>query len=728
MECNTTHLRQVLTDRFSDDELRTLCFDLGLDYDLLPGEGKGGKARELVRYLERRERLTELFEIGEELRPDIPWKDEVLDLPKLTVPHNLPPRSEFIGREKEKERIYEALASRYPLVSIDGIGGIGKTSLALEVAYECLDTSREAVAPDGKTTFAGFIWVTAKDRDLTLNDLLNTIARTLDYTGIAQQPIEEKRISIERLLREQPYLLLVDNLETITDDEIRDFLLNMPEPSKALLTTREQTMRQVWAISLKGLAKEEAVELIRNSGRRLSLEALTEARDEVILRLYRATGGAPLAIKWAVGQIKQRGYSLDSVLAALHEARGDIFEDIFVRSWNVLTNSAQQVLMTMPLFTTSASRKAIEAASDVTHFAMDEALGALVEMSLIEATDHISEEKRRFSIHPLTRSFVTQQLSLAPQLARAMRRRLTNYFYDFVSTHGGYWNMSGYAKLELDLPNIVDIAKWAWDTDLANVGLDIFIRANDFFIIRGYWNEAMTLAQQAISVALEREDSFRTAQLKVWPISWIYRHRGNLEAAEANANWALSVFEEREDRHYIAHAKRHLGRIAQERHLLDKAESLLREALEYFEESDAQREVLMTIGNLAEIILERGNANGAKALCLERLPEARTFDDPERLSAILFVLGRVSYRSRDYERANMYWTQALNLARFADRADGIASCLVKLGENEIAKGNAEAAVPLLVEARDNYHRLGVVSQVNHIDSLLHTLSDSTRKG
>jgi hypothetical protein len=80
-----------------------------------------------------------------------------------------------------------------------------------------------------------------------------------------------------------------------------------------------------------------------------------------------------------VGQIKQRGQSLDTVLAALHEARGSIFDAIFARSWDLLSATARQVLVVMPLFATSASREGIEAASDVHHFALDEALGQLVE-------------------------------------------------------------------------------------------------------------------------------------------------------------------------------------------------------------------------------------------------------------------------------------------------------------------------------------------------------------
>lgn len=70
-----TELRQVLAVRFSEEELRTLCFDLGVNYDDLQGEGKAGKARELVAFLDRHGRIPELLEIGRQLRPDIPWPD-----------------------------------------------------------------------------------------------------------------------------------------------------------------------------------------------------------------------------------------------------------------------------------------------------------------------------------------------------------------------------------------------------------------------------------------------------------------------------------------------------------------------------------------------------------------------------------------------------------------------------------------------------------------------------
>ncbi|MCI0514791.1 hypothetical protein L0128_16365, partial [candidate division KSB1 bacterium] len=92
---------------------------------------------------------------------------------------NLPSRTEFIGRKNELRRVLDALNSRWPLVCIDGIGGIGKTCLALEVTHECLRlskieiTEKRSTNPENVPIFEGFIWTSAKDRELRLNDILD---------------------------------------------------------------------------------------------------------------------------------------------------------------------------------------------------------------------------------------------------------------------------------------------------------------------------------------------------------------------------------------------------------------------------------------------------------------------------------------------------------------------------------------------------------------------------
>ncbi len=68
------HLRRILTERFGEGELKTLCFDLGIDHQDLP-VGHADKARELLTYCDRHNRIPALVQYGKRARPDISWDD-----------------------------------------------------------------------------------------------------------------------------------------------------------------------------------------------------------------------------------------------------------------------------------------------------------------------------------------------------------------------------------------------------------------------------------------------------------------------------------------------------------------------------------------------------------------------------------------------------------------------------------------------------------------------------
>ena len=72
-EYNLLIIREQLVKYFNSSELRELCFQLNVDYEIINGENKIDKSRELLTYLQRRNRLVELVEYCNKRRPNVKW-------------------------------------------------------------------------------------------------------------------------------------------------------------------------------------------------------------------------------------------------------------------------------------------------------------------------------------------------------------------------------------------------------------------------------------------------------------------------------------------------------------------------------------------------------------------------------------------------------------------------------------------------------------------------------
>jgi hypothetical protein len=147
--------------RLGKEDLKALYFDLGVDDDLLPGEGRAAKAIELLRYLDDRGRLAELVEVGRKLRPDVEWPavpegtDPDAWEQEKPVAHTvyasapLPLRTRIpdaravrlVGRDEDLRWVCRRLKAQgtAAIAGVRGIGGIGKTELAIAAARELED-------------------------------------------------------------------------------------------------------------------------------------------------------------------------------------------------------------------------------------------------------------------------------------------------------------------------------------------------------------------------------------------------------------------------------------------------------------------------------------------------------------------------------------------------------------------------------------------------------------
>ncbi|KAA3662250.1 MAG: hypothetical protein DWQ04_13990, partial [Chloroflexi bacterium] len=127
-------LREAIVDLFNENELRTLTFDLGFDYENLAPGGKADKARELVGASFRNGRLLHLLQLCHKERPHIPWESFTKTTRDTDAPFkglryfDESDASLFFGRERMTAGLVRHLG-RYPFLAVIGASGSGKSSL-----------------------------------------------------------------------------------------------------------------------------------------------------------------------------------------------------------------------------------------------------------------------------------------------------------------------------------------------------------------------------------------------------------------------------------------------------------------------------------------------------------------------------------------------------------------------------------------------------------------------
>ncbi|MFJ9106353.1 NB-ARC domain-containing protein [Streptomyces sp. NPDC102405] len=268
--------------------------------------------------------------------------------PDTAPQHNLPApefdETGFFGRRPELDRIKKAIKGAYPVVSILGDGGIGKTSIALKVAYELLD--------DPKNPFDAFVWVTAKATILTVNEIqrisgaiensLGLFASAAEQLGSpeaqgAGDPVAEVLSYLEHF----KVLLILDNMETVLDQRLRNFLLDLPMGSKVMITSRIGLGIEN-PVSLAPLSNDDSRRLLLKLARVRNVEALQSLRPPVLDNMVQAMKGHPAYIRWFVAGV-QAGRRPEELL---HE-NDLLLEFCMSNVYKFLKENARSVLRSM---------------------------------------------------------------------------------------------------------------------------------------------------------------------------------------------------------------------------------------------------------------------------------------------------------------------------------------------------------------------------------------------
>lgn len=636
-----------------------------------------------------------------------------------SVSENLPPRyGDFLGREAAVEEVLKSLDSRWPLISIEGMGGVGKTTLAIEVARYCLVGEASRL----EDPFEACVFVSARDRELTITDMLDTVAHVLNYPRIIQQvQSAEKPAEVDRLLRAHRVLLIVDNFETVTDAALVHYLQCIPEPSKAIITTRRGQLRRVWNIPLEGLPEPEALELIRRHAQRVRLPAVARAEPEMLNPLVDVTGGNPYAIETALGYLKYGGMGLDHLVIALYQAEqrvGTIFDYIFARAWNVLDQDAQQLLMVMPFFIDSASKDAIGTTAGVSSYYLDIALSQVVEMSLLMGNDALDETQKRYRVHPLTRAFAAAKLHEYPDWKQQARERWVQWYQAFATIAE---DPANYAALEAEVNNLAGVVEWLITHENQAEAGQLLGQLQHFLYAQGYWKTYIDLAEQIAEWAIAHEDVNIIISLCQF-VGGIVDKWGQTSSLQGWIPWLRDIANQVDNKllqaeMLLTHARmlRRQGLIHREMKI-DAAERSIQEATEALtlfrqhRKYDAEVAALNEIGNAYLARREFGEAEKHyhKALYILRQNENQIPRSNGWCSVLQGNLGIVRGRQGFYTEACEILEVVLQ--KLTEQTD-IAEAYVVLSLYQFLLDNEEQARTLRRKADDLIERLGLARPI-----------------
>lgn len=614
-----------------------------------------------------------------------------------------PTYSQFIMREGAFAEVLDGLEQRSAVVLVVGLGGNGKTSLAREVASWCLRGAGQA------PPFDAAVWVSDRDRPGTtsLSTVLDEIARTLDYPGLTQLAHEDKRYEVEQLLRRQRVLLVVDNYETITDGALLGWLQRLPEPSKALVTSRAYSRafrNSTVVIELRGLRAAEAHDFIALRLHRLRLDAADHSQFAPLIAV---TGGNAKAIELALGVVKYERRSIDQVVEDLRAARGALFDDLFARAWALLGDPARRALLATALFPASAQPQAVGAAADVRGAALDQAIEQLVDLALLDSELPDISAAPRISSHQLVRAFARARLAESPAGERAARERWVAWYRGLSSEVGARWyDITALAALDAEAENMQAAIDWAAAAGRAEDVLHLTGLLGYYAYVRGLWDWQWAINELRLATARAAGDRLAET-LTLTNMLRVRTLQGDIEGAAplALAVEALTAEVELDLRtlsgvrhalamHALSGGARERGRALFEQVAQDCA------ARDLFKHCRARNW-------LAGMLLEDGRRSEARAMFEESLAASAQIGYHRSVISCQVRLAAIALDDGDAPRAAALLDACRAQAEAAQDRRNLALVYQTTARLHAARGDTDAAHSELARAIDLFTRLGM---------------------
>jgi predicted ATPase/class 3 adenylate cyclase len=399
-----------------------------------------------------------------------------IDFPPLktldSTPGNLKPAStSFVGREAELDQL-QAMIKAHRLVTLTGVGGVGKTRLALEVAARAANDF-----PDG-------VWLIEL---AAVGDPAAVPEAAAAVLGIAQQAGLSVADSVAAALEGRSRLLVFDNCEHVLDAAANQIesILNASTTVRVLATSREGLRvsdEQLWPVPSLDVrtGTDSAAALLfieRAEAVAPSMSLTGEQESAAVVEICRRLDGIPLGIELAASRMVSMSATevrdrLDDRFRLLVGSRRGLERHQTLRhavqwSYDLLDADEQRLLHSCSIFTGGFDLAGVTAiAGTGDEYSVLDLLDALVRKSLVVADR--SSGRTRFSMLETIRQFAEEQLihtGEADQVRTAHAHFFAAREADVLSLWDSPRQHEAYRWFMLELANLRTAFRWAADHD-----------------------------------------------------------------------------------------------------------------------------------------------------------------------------------------------------------------------------------------------------------------------
>lgn len=624
--------------------------------------------------------------------------------------------SRFLGRSREISEVLEFLKSKKRCLLIYGDPGIGKSALAQQATSVALE--REP----GR--FSGGLWFSSKDRHLSLKNFISDLAVSLDFVYVKQLDESEQKTEILRLLRQTlrgNCILVIDNVDTIRDAEMLEFIREISHHARIILTSRTPlTSGYCLKYLLRPMRRDDYKLLIQSSWPNID-----ESR---INGLLRSLGGSPFALHLLFGYLRaEKLETPGQTITEVVDGERNIVDRMFKDAWDSVGPQGQMVINSLQLFSDAFTEEALRAVTGLPVARIDELFEELKRRYFVETLEYQDVNHVRYQIHPLTRKF-----SEAKRPKHSTEVRYIAYYTRFVSDH---CRTESFQQIEQELRNIEKALDLCIRRNKPANYLKIISQLYYYYYERGFWNDAIEMCVKGYRYA--QRTGNRSCSLEMAShVSWCAFRKEDFSLAR---KWLrISKMELRGSNRVLSRLRGLIEETEARISLVDdqidveEAQKLIEDAIriyESFSDPKAITQQARALSYLGELQLEQRNYERAIEI-FTQVKELADKHKNERFARkiLAWTLGNLGeallLKSEPYNARGEYleictnlFREGLILARKIERQHTIAHCCWGLGVALLALDRPEAT-DYLLSAKAIYEKLGKKSRIKALDKLL----------